>query len=73
MNPEDSESVNCPAEVFSNRECTKPVGEEHKVGFMVWGRRVTVVIKLDGLWVPLNCSHHPLRSRDVAARYACAA
>lgn len=73
MNPEYSESVNCPAEVFCDRECTKPVSEGNDVGYMVWGRRVTVVLKLDGLWVPVDCSHRPLRSQDIAARYACAA
>jgi len=73
MKPEYSESVNCPAEVFGDRKCTKPVNEGNEVGYMIWGRRVTVVIKLDGLWVPINCSHQPLRSQDVAARYARAA
>jgi hypothetical protein len=66
MNPEISESVNCPAEVFGNRECTKPVEAGDEVGWMIWGRRVVVVLKLDGLWVPHHFANKIPRFHDAA-------
>ncbi len=53
-NPESQKSQNCPAIVYGNRECTVLVKKGAEIGWMIWGRMVVAVVKLDGLYVPFN-------------------
>ncbi len=57
MNYEQDESSHYPATVYSNTECTLEVTSEDKNGWMVWGRRKVVVIKLGNIWVPPAHAH----------------
>jgi hypothetical protein len=70
MNPEYTESVNCPAEVYGDRACTKPVEKGDEVGWMIWSQRVVIALKLDGLWVPYSLAHMIPRFRDAALKHA---
>lgn len=52
-----SNQVGCPATVYHDRACTELVREGDVIGWMIWGRRLTVAQKLGRAWVHFSLAH----------------